>query len=149
MFTLNGYVAVDLPRTVTAAGIALLAGLVVLHGYALRCVLSSRTGLPLSFLGYCTALTAGWVAAGAAMVWRRGRIAALGWWLGSAGCLAFLVIYPASRFVQPAGLAALTGRWDVAPGTLAWALAAGFVALHTTVLSGVNVAYPRRQGWQD
>ena len=27
------------------------------------------------------------------------------------------------------------------------ALAAAFIAVHTTVLSGINVAYPQHRGW--
>jgi hypothetical protein len=47
------------------------------------------------------------------------------------------------------GLVALTGRWDVAPGSWAGACALGFIAVHMSVLLGINVAYPQRQNWHD
>ena len=73
----------------------------------------------------------------------------VGWYFGSLVSLAFLVIYPVSRPVSLPGLEALTGRWDFAPGTFAMTFAAGFIAVHTTVLSGINVAYPHRRQWYD
>lgn len=147
--TLNGWVAFDLPRVVTALGASLLTGLVAVHAY----VLVTQPDLPGYFAVYAAVLTAGCLAAAGAMVSGSTRLKLigpqLGWYLGSLVCTAFLVIYLASRFVGLPGLGALTDRWDVAPGTLAMALAAGFVAVHTTVLSGINVAYPQRQHWHD
>ena len=46
------------------------------------------------------------------------------------------------------GLVAVTGWWDFAPGTFALAFAGAFLALHVSVLLGINVAYPQQQGWQ-
>jgi hypothetical protein len=46
-------------------------------------------------------------------------------------------------------MVAVTGRWDFAPGSLAGACALGFVAVHMSVLLGINVAYPQRQPWFD
>ncbi|EUA54741.1 putative membrane protein [Mycobacterium xenopi 4042] len=43
----------------------------------------------------------------------------------------------------------MTGRWDFAPATFAFAFAGAFVAVHMSVLLGINVAYPQRQGWHD
>jgi ABC-type proline/glycine betaine transport system permease subunit len=61
----------------------------------------------------------------------------------------FIGIYLASRAVSLPGLVAVTGRWDFAPGTFALAFAAAFVGVHLSVLLGINVAYPQRQGWLD
>lgn len=146
LLTLNGWVAFNLPRTVTALGTALLTGIVAVHVYTL----TSGSALPWLFIGYCAALIVGCLGA-AGMMWFGLKPAAtqLGWYLGSALCATFLGIYLASRLLSLPGLGALTGRWDFAPGTLAMAFAAGFIAVHTTVLSGVNVAYPQRQDWHD
>lgn len=64
-------------------------------------------------------------------------------------CSAFLGVYLITRWVSLPGLVTVTARWDFAPGTLAMALAAAFIAVHTTVLSGINVAYPQRRQWHD
>ena len=119
--------------------------MVAVHVY----VLTTEQPLPL-FLIYFTALTTGCLAAASAMAFGvKASVPQSGWYLGSGVCMVFLGIYLASRFASLPGLEALTGRWDLAPGTFATAFAAGFIGLHTTVLSGINVAYPQRQGWHD
>ncbi len=144
--TLDGWVAFDLPRMVTAVGVILLTGLVGVHVY----VLMTEPALPRYFVGYAVALITGCLIAAVTMVAAVSpAVPQRGWYLGSIICLTFLGIYLFSRMTRLPELEAVTGRWDVAPGTLAMALAVGFVAVHTTVLSGVNVAYPHRQGWQD
>lgn len=144
--TLNGYVAFDLPRAVTGLGASLLMGLVAVHAY----VVATRPDLPPYFLVYVAALLIACLGAVAAMAFGlKPLVPRVGWYFGSFVCTVFLVIYLVSRFVSLPGLVALTGRWDLAPGTLAMAFAGGFLAVHTTVLSGVNVAYPQRQNWRD
>lgn len=146
LLTLNGYVAFDLPRTVTGLGSSLLMGLVAVHAYTL----ATRPGLPLYFLVYVALLTAACLAAATGMAFAiKPIVPQAGWYAGSLVSMAFLLIYVVSRFVSLPGLVALTGRWDLAPGTLAMGLAGGFIAVHTTVLSGINVAYPQRQNWRD
>lgn len=146
LLTLNGYVAFDLPRAVTGLGASLLMGVVAVHVY----LLATEPALPAYFLIYAAVLIAACVAAACAMVMAfKPLVPQLGWFFGSLVCTVFLVIYLVSRFVSLPGLVALTGRWDVAPWTMAMALAGGFVAVHTTVLSGINVAYPQRQNWHD
>ena len=46
-------------------------------------------------------------------------------------------------------MTAMTGRWDFAPASFALAFAGALVALHASVLVGINVAYPQRQHWDD
>lgn len=146
LLTLNGYVAFDVPRVVTGLGASLLMGLVAVHVY----VLATEPGLPVYFLIYAGVLIAACLSAAGAMVFALKRIVPqLGWYFGSLVCTVFLLIYLGSRFAGLPGLVALTARWDLAPGTMAMALAAGFIAVHTTVLSGINVAYPQRQNWHD
>lgn len=150
VLTLGGWFAFNLPRTVTATGQSLLAGLVAVHVYVLTFQLTVQPGLAAYFAGYVAVLTAGCLIAAGAMIFRlKPLVVQGGWYLGSVVCMGFLVVYLVSRWVSLPGLEALTGRWDLAPGTLAMALAAAFVALHTTVLSGINVAYPQRHHWHD
>lgn len=146
MLRLGGYVAFNVPRAVTALGGVLLLGIVVTHLY----VLDRATGLPVYFLVYAVALMAGCVLAAAAM-WLavNPRVPQLGWLLGDAVSVVFLGLYLLGRAVSLPGLVALTGRWDVAPASFAAAFALGFLAVHMSVLLGINVAYPQRQNWHD
>lgn len=146
VLTLNGWVAFELPRTVTALGVSLLSGVLAVHVY----LLATMPAVPGYFAVYAGLLMVGCLAAaGTMVVGRNAFVPQVGWVLGSLLCTAFLTGYLVSRFVALPGLSALTDRWDVAPGTLAMALAAGFIAVHTTVLSGINVAYPQRRNWPD
>ncbi|OBG58433.1 oxidoreductase [Mycobacterium sp. E3298] len=146
VLTFNGWVAFNLPRTVTALGAALLGGLVALHAY----VFATLSPAPWYFAVYAGLVVIGCLSAMTAMVFAlKPRVPAAGWYLGSLLCLAFLAVYLISRWVTLGGLDAVMGRWDFTPGTFAFALAAAFVAVHATVLSGVNVAYPQRQQWHD
>lgn len=146
VLTLNGWVAFNLPRTVTALGGTLLTGLVAAHVY----LLATEPGLPRYFAGYVLVLAAGCLTAATAMVVGiRPAVPQAGWHLGSLVCAAFLALYLVTRWVSLPGLVTVTARWDFAPGTLGMACAAAFIAVHTTVLSGINVAYPRRRQWHD
>lgn len=146
MFTLGGYVAFNLPRTVTALGGSLLVGLVAAHAY----VLATEPELPLYFIVDSVVLIAACaLAAGAIGFALNPRVPQLGWLLGSSVSVIFLALYLISRAPSLPGLVAVTGRWDFAPATFAMAFAAGFIAVHTTVLLGINVAYPQRQDWHD
>lgn len=146
MLRLGGYVAFNVPRAVTAIGALLLLGIVATHLY----VLDGEIGLPVYFLVYAVVLMAGCVLAAAAM-WLavNPRVPQLGWLLGDVVSVIFLGLYLASRVASLPGLVALTGRWDVAPGSFAAVFALGFLAVHMSVLLGINVAYPQRQNWHD
>ena len=61
---LNGWVAFNLPRTVTALGAALLLGLVAVHVYEF----ATEPRLPRYFVVYAAVLTAGCLIATVAMV---------------------------------------------------------------------------------
>lgn len=103
--TLNGYVAFALPRTVTALGMSLLLGLGAVHVY----IWATRPALPNYFLVYSAVLIVGCLTATSAMAWGvNPRVPRLGWYLGSSICLAFLVVYLASRVVGLPGLDTLT-----------------------------------------
>jgi hypothetical protein len=144
---LKGYVAFNLPRTVTVLGTALLMGIVATHVYVLT---SSQTALPLYFVVYTATLLACCLLAAAALwIGRNPRVPQLGWFFGDLVSVVFLGLYLASRPATLPGLVAVTGRWDFAPGTFASAFALGFIAVHMSVLLGINVAYPQRQPWFD
>ncbi|MGH3541398.1 MAG: oxidoreductase [Mycobacterium sp.] len=146
MLRLGGYVAFDLPRTVTALGGVLLLGIVVTHLY----VLTRETALPVYFIVYAVVLIVGCLlAAGAMWLGLNPRVPQLGWLLGDLVSVIFLGLYLASRAANLPGLVALTGRWDIAPGTWALACSAGFIAVHMSVLLGINVAYRQHQNWRD
>lgn len=146
VLTLNGWVAFNLPRTVTALGGALLTGLVLVHIY----VLTTEPGLPRYFAAYVLGLSAACALAAGAMVFAlKPIVPQAGWYFGSLVCSAFLCAYLVTRWVQLPGLIGVTARWNFAPGTLGIAFAGAFLAVHTTVLSGINVAYPQRQQWYD
>lgn len=143
---LKGYVAFDLPRTVTMLGGMLLIAIVAAHVY----VVTTEPGLPVYFKIYCAVLIACCLmVAGGMWFGRNPRIPQLSWFFGDLLSVVFLGIYLVSRAVSLPGLVAVTGRWDFAPGTFALGFAGAFVALHMSVLLGINVAYPERQGWQD
>ncbi len=144
--TLGGYVAFNLPRTVTLIGTALLGGLIATHAY----VVLASPAVPVWFAVYTAAVTVGCLLAAAIMWLDLGsRVPQLGWLLGSLVCLAFLAAYLASRIISLSGLIAVTGRWDFAPGTIALACAGAFVAVHISVLLGINVAFGQRRDWHD
>lgn len=142
----NGWVAFNLPRTVTALGGGLLVGLVAVHAY----VFATLSAAPGYFAVYAALLVIGCLSAATAMVVGfKPRVPEAGWYIGSLLCLAFLAVYLISRWVTLPRLDAATGRWDFTPGTFAFAFAAAYLAVHATVLSGINVAYPQRQQWYD
>ncbi|OSC30814.1 oxidoreductase [Mycobacterium vulneris] len=144
--TLNGWVVFNLPRTVTALGGGLLTGLVGVHVY----MLAAEPDLPRYFVAYVLVLAGACLTAASAMVVGvKPAVPQAGWYLGSLVCSAFLALYLVTRWVSLPGLVTMTARWDFAPGTLGMACAAAFIVVHTTVLSGINVAYPRRQQWYD
>lgn len=87
----------------------------------------------------------GWARIGGAQIgWAQ-----IGWTLGSLVSAASIAMYLASRTMGLPGLPQLVGRWDYPLGTFAMALAALFVVLHFSVLTGMNIAHPHRRQWHD
>ncbi|OBF87263.1 oxidoreductase [Mycobacterium sp. 852002-51163_SCH5372311] len=146
LLSLGGYVAFDLPRVVTGLGAVLLLGIATAHGY----ILASEPLLPGYFVAYAIFMIAGCLAvAGTIVFGRNPGVAQAGWYFGDLLSVVFLGVAVGTRIVSLSGLAALTGRWDFVPVTFALAFAAAFIAVHGSVLVGINVAYPRRQQWSD
>jgi hypothetical protein len=143
---LKGWIAFNVPRGVSLLGAGLLIGIAVAHVY----VLTSQPALPTYFVVYAGLLGACCLLAAASLwVGRNPVVPQLGWFFGDLVSLVFVGLYLASRAAALPGLVAVTGRWDFAPGTFAGAFALGFLAVHATVLLGINVAYPQRQQWTD
>ena len=91
---LKGYVAFNLPRTVSMLGAALLIGIAAAHVY----VLTSQPALPMYFVVYAAILEACCLLA-AASLWlgRNPRVPQLGWFFGDLVSVVFLGVYLASR----------------------------------------------------
>lgn len=139
------HVAFDLPRSITAVGVGVLLGIA-----AIRLDLLAMHDVP-HYLGAYFALIGALatLAAAAMLAGPRPRLVRAGWWLGSLVALASLGMYLASRTFGLPDLPQLVGRWEYAPGTLAMALSATFLAVHGSVLTKLNVAYPQHQQWHD
>lgn len=149
ILSLGGYVAFDLPRVVTALGAVLLVGIAAEHGY-LMYVVANQDALPAAFVVYAVAVIAACLVAAAVMGYGRNpAVTQSGWYFGSLLSAVILCVDVATRVTSLPGMTTVTGRWDVAPATFALAFAGAFIGLHTSVLLGINVAYPRRQHWED
>lgn len=140
------YFAFNGPLLTSALGITLLLGIAAIRLYWL----AGGFPLPAYLVAYFAVLIFAAVAASVSMVLgRRPGLVHLGWALGSVVSVASLAMYLTSRTVGLPGVPRLVGRWDYALGTFAMVLAALFVALHFSVLTGMNVAYPHRRQWSD
>ncbi|SOX52671.1 oxidoreductase [Mycobacterium ahvazicum] len=145
MLSLGGYVAFDLPRTVTGVGALLLLGNAASHLY----VLTSQPALPWYFVVYATSVIAGCALSAGTICLGRSSVIESGWLLGSLLSLAVVGADIGTRMASLAAMTSVTGRWDFAPATFALAFAGAFLALRATVLLRINVAYPQRQHWAD
>ena len=152
-FSFNG------PRLTTALGIVPLLGIAAIRLYWLAGGFL-LPAYPAYLAAYFALLAAAALLAVVGMVlgrrpglvqtgWARIGWTQIGWTLGSLVSAASIAMYLASRTVGLPGLPQLVGRWDYALGTFAIALAALFVALHFSVLTGMTVAYPHRRQWHD
>lgn len=136
------------PRVTTALGVTLLVGVAAVRLYWLAggFLLGSYPGYLAWYFGLVIAAA---VLASAGMVAPRSAVAGLGWALGGVVSAASLGMYVASRTAGLPGLPEMVGRWDYPLGTFAMALAATFLALHFSVVTRLNVAYPRQRRWHD
>lgn len=139
------YFAFDGPRVTTGLGVTVLLGVGVIRLY----LLVGGSALPAYLGAYFALLIAGVLASAAAMLGRGRRLPGVGWAVGGFLATASVAMYIASRTAGLPGLPHLMGRWDYPLGTFAMALAALFLALHFSVLTGMNVAYPNRRQWHD
>lgn len=141
------YIYFNGPRTTTALGMSLALGVGAIHLYLLvtNQALARRVDSP-AYLDVSFALlfTSALLAALGMVTGRR-----LGWALGSLVSAAAIMVYVASRVWGLPGLPLLVGWWDYPVGTFALALAAMFLGLHFSVVTGLNVAFPDRRDWHD
>ncbi len=140
------YFAFNVPRVTTASGIVVLLGIAAIRLYYLL----ADVVFPAYLVAYFVLVIAVAVLASVGMVvGGRPGVTRVGWALGSLVSLASLVVYIVGRSLGLPGLPQLVGRWDYALGTFSMALAALFLALHFSVLTGMNIAYPQRRQWHD
>lgn len=142
--SLYRHVSFNLPRATTSVGVGLLLGIATIRLYVLATVT-----VPPYLAAYFVLVAVFALLAVPAMAAGRPVLAQVGWALGGVVALASLLMYIASRAWGLPGLPQLTGRWDNPLGTFSMILAAGYLALHASVVAGMNVAYPRHQPWHD
>lgn len=134
------------PRATAASGILLLFGIAAIRAY----LLIGNFAVPNYLAAYFALIIAGAVLASVAMViGRRPGLTRIGWALGSLVSASSIGMYMTSHIAGLPGLSQLVGRWDYPLGSFAMAIAALFLALHFSVLTGMNVAYPERRHWHD
>lgn len=140
------YLAVDLPKTTTAAGVLSMLGLAGVHLY----LLLREDRLPLHLrIGFGLLIAACLVAAGLMVCGAFPRLVRAGWALGGLVSVVFLVVYVISRLAGLPGLPEVKGWWDSAPGTVAGACALLLPALLAARGLGITVAYPQKRHWHD
>lgn len=138
----------NLPRTTTAAGIALLLGSVVIRLFWLSGHFLAPEP-PTYVLVYLALIVAMNLLAAAVMIVPSIPIALLGWALGAFVSTATVGLYIASRTAGLPGMPELVGRWDYALGTVSLLLPVAFLGLWFTVITQRNIVYPQRRGWHD
>jgi hypothetical protein len=138
----------NLPRTTTAAGIALLAGSAVIRLFWLSGHFLASDP-PTYVLVYLALIVAGDLVAAAVMIVPSIPIALLGWVFGAFVSTATVGMYIASRTAGLPGVPELVGRWHYALGTVSLLLPAAFLGLWFTVITQRNIVYPQRRGWHD
>jgi hypothetical protein len=137
------YMAFDLPQLTTTLGVLSLLGTAAVHLY----LLGATASLPAYLAAYFAALALVCIASAAMMV--LGRFARRGWLLGSLVSVVFLVVYILTRFTGLPEAPGVKGWWDFPSGTTAIGCAVLFVAVHASVLLGINVAHPQKRDWHD
>jgi hypothetical protein len=143
------YFAFNGPRLTTTSGIVPLLGVAAIRLYWLAGGFL-LPGYPAYLAAYFALLaTAALLAAVGMVLGRRPGLVRIGWALGSLVSVASLVMYVVSRTAGLPGVPRLVQWWDYPLGTFAMVLAAVFLALHFSVLTGMNVAYPQRRQWHD
>lgn len=145
LVSLHRYISFSGPRVITASGVGLLLAVAAIRLYWLL----GNFAHPAYLAAYFALLVAGALGAAVAMVGRRLALVRVGWLLGGLVSTASIAVYVASRTAGLPGLPHLVGRWDNPLGTFSLAVAALFLVLHFSVLTGMNVAHPRRRDWHD
>lgn len=147
MLTVHRYLAFNLPRTVTGAGIALLSGVAAPQVYTL---MEEHRPLPSYLVIYLCLLVIGLLSAACSLLaGGTDDDQPRGWWAGSAGCVVYLGVYLGSRTAGLPGMPELAGWWDYAPGTFAGAFALAYLGLHASIILHINVAHPQRRCWHE
>jgi hypothetical protein len=141
------YIYFNGPRTTLALGMVLVLGVGAIHLYLLVTdqALARGVASPAYLDVYFTLLFASALLAALSMATGRRP----GWALGSLASAATIMMYVVSRVWGLPDLPLLVRWWDYPLGTFVLALAAMFLGLHFSVMTGLNVAYPDRRDWHD
>lgn len=145
---ISGYrfVTFNLPRLTTAAAVMALAGIGTIRIHHLAVGYADTLG---SSFYFGLTIVAVVLACGFMVYRRRYRVVQLGWGMGGLVATATIAVYVVSRTVGVPGFAGLVQWWNYPLGTFLMLIAAGYLALHFSVLTGMNVAYPCRRRWRD
>lgn len=138
------YFAFNAPWTTTAAGVVILGGIAAIRVY----LLSAGVQRPVYLIVYYGLVVGvALLAAACAVIAASHAVTRLGWALGSLVSVSSLVVYVVGRTAGLPGLPELVGRWGYALGTFSMLLAAAFLGLHFSVVTGMNIAVPQRRQW--
>ncbi|WP_068186089.1 hypothetical protein [Mycobacterium sp. UM_CSW] len=134
VLSLGGYVAFNLARL----GAILLVGVAATHAYALA-TQATRDTLPWYFVVYAVAVIAGCLLVGLALwVGRNPHVAQAGWCFGSLLSVVVIGVDVLTLVVYLPALTEMTGRWDFAPASFAFAGA--FLALHGSARGAIGLS---------
>ena len=142
MISFYRYIYFDHPRVVTFLGISVILTIGLIHAYALPDHFERAPYLGISFavllvLSFASAFN----------ILRGSRVT--GWLLGAVISGVALVCYLLSRLFGLPGFEEAQGAWATPAGTVAMGLEALFIFLYTSLITGMNVAWPEERDWHD
>jgi hypothetical protein len=135
------YISFNGPGAVKFSGVGLILLTGLTHMYVFPEHFEAASYIGLSF----GALFAGTLLSALGIL--RGR--RWGWTLGSVICAFAFVAYIISRTLGLPGFGEAIGDWAMPAGTMAEIFEAGYLGLHFSVITGMNVASPDKRDWHD
>ena len=135
------YISFNGPGAVKFSGVGLILLIGLTHMYVFPEHFEAASYIGLSF----GALFAGTLLSALGIL--RGR--QWGWTLGSVICAFAFVAYIISRTLGLPGFGGAIGDWATPAGTMAEIFEAGYLGLHFSVITGMNVASPDKRDWHD
>ena len=135
------YISFNGPGVVKFSGVGLILLIGLTHMYVFPEHFEAASYIGLSF----GALFAGTLLSALGIL--RGR--QWGWTLGSVICAFAFVAYIISRTLGLPGFGEAIGDWATPAGTMAEIFEAGYLGLHFSVITGMNVASPDKRDWHD
>ena len=135
------YISFNGPGVVKFSGVGLILLIGLTHMYVFPEHFEAASYIGLSF----GALFAGTLLSALGIL--RGR--RWGWTLGSVICAFAFVAYIITRTLGLPGFGEALGDWAMPAGTMAEIFEAGYLGLHFSVITGMNVASPDKRDWHD